>query len=415
MLSLDDCLRLGLERSLVLANARRDIQIAESGIGQTRAQVLPHLDLSAYYTRLDEVPTLVTDTGSTPLGRRDQYGVNAELSQLLYNGGQVNAALRAARDYRRFAAWGRTAAEADLRLRITLAFHHLLFAQATVDVAASNRDQLQGLYDQAEARRRQLLASEYEALAARVRLANALPPLIAASNAAQIARIALADLIRIDPPVFTLQGHMTPPPDTRALSDFLAAGARLRPEVRQLQLQLQLREEDLRAERGTRYPEIKAFADYDGVNPPPYSTGAAEWEWSWSVGLRATWPIFDGGLRHYRILEKSIELEKTRDTLDDFHRTVALEIRQAYLDFQKARETIAAESDTRALAEKALSIATARYGEGLATALDVSDSNLALNQARLTQLHAEREAGDAWARLRLAAGLMAPPPPEENP
>jgi outer membrane protein len=410
--SLDDCLRLGLENSIPLANARRDIAIAESGIRQTRAQVLPHLDLNSSYTRLDEVSTFAIDTESIPMGKRDNYSVNTELSQLLYNGGQINAALRAARDYRRFAAWQKATVEADLRLRISEGFHDLLFAQAAVTVAEENIVQLRALLKQAEARWQMQVASEFDVLSARVRLANAIPPLIATSNRLHLARISLANLVCPDSPDLQIAGELRVPPESRPLAEFLVLGARHRPELQQMQSQLQLREEDLQAERGTLFPEIKAFADYTGNNPPQFSAASSEWDWQWSAGIRASWPLFDGGLSRARILEKSLELEKTRDALEDFKRAVALEIRQAFLDLGRARETITAEQETQALADRALAIAGDRYREGLATVLEVSESNLARNQARLTLLNAHREECNALARLLRAAGLTVSPPEE---
>lgn len=410
--SLDDCLRLGLERSIPLANARRDIAIAESGIRQTRAQVLPHLDLNSSYTRLDEVSTFQIDTESIPMGKRDNYSVNTELTQLLYNGGQVNAALRASRDIRNLTAWQKATVEADLRLRIILGFNDLLFAQAAVTVAEENVVQLRALRSQAEARWGMQVASEFDVLSARVRLANAIPPLIATSNRLHLARISLANLVCPDSTDFRITGELRAPAESRTLTEFLALGATHRPELQQMHFQLHLREEALQAERGTLYPEIKAFADYNGNNPPQFSAASSEWDWQWSAGIRASWPLFDGGLSRARILEKSLELDKTRDSLEDFKRTIALEIRQAFLDLGQARETISAEQETQALADRALAIAENRYGEGLATVLEVSDSNLARNQARLTLLNAYREECNALARLLRAAGLTVSPPEE---
>ena len=410
LLSLDDCLRLGLENSIPLANARRDIAIAESGIRQTRAQALPHLDLNSSYTRLDEVSTFDIGSETIPTGQRDNYSANTELTQLLYNGGQINAALRASRDIRNLTAWQKATVEADLRLQISVGFYDLLFAQSAVAVAEENVVQLRALLNQAETRWRMQVASEFDVLTARVRLANAIPPLIATSNRLQLARISLANLVFPDAPDFQIAGELRAPSEPRTLSEFLTLGATRRPELQQMRVQVHLREEALRAERGSLYPEFKAFANYNGNNPPQFSAASAEWDWHWSAGVRASWPIFDGGLSRARILEKSLELEKTRSSLEDFQRSIALEIRQAFLDLVRARETITAEQETQALADRALAIAGNRYAEGLATVLEVSESNLARNQARLTLLNAQREECNALARLRHAEGLSVSPP-----
>ena len=53
---------------------------------------------------------------------------------------------------------------------------------------------------------------------------------------------------------------------------------------------------------------------------------------------------------------------------------------------------------------RSLDIARARYENGLATALDFADANLALSVARLTRLQALHDHMNALARLRQASG-----------
>ena len=114
--------------------------------------------------------------------------------------------------------------------------------------------------------------------------------------------------------------------------------------------------------------------------------------------------MFDGLLTRSRVREKQLDLDKARETLADAERQVALEIQTHYLELQQAAETVAASRETVELAEKSLAIARARYENGLATALDYADANLALSVARLTRLQALHDHLNALARLQQASG-----------
>ena len=202
---------------------------------------------------------------------------------------------------------------------------------------------------------------------------------------------------------FELAGELAFEPSDRPQDEWQARGAEQRPELREQRLYLGMWEADIRAEQGGFLPQIRAFANYEGTNPESGSANE-EWAWGWNAGVRAEWDLFDGALRHNRIREKRLELDKARETLADNERQVALEIRAHYLDLQQAAETVAASAETVALAEKGLEIARTRYENGLATYLDVTDANLALNTARLTRLLALHEHLNAQARLQQASG-----------
>lgn len=240
-------------------------------------------------------------------------------------------------------------------------------------------------------------------LSARVRVANHRPLLIAARKQADLARAAFRNLVQLDAEEFELRGELAYAPDERPLADWQAQGAESRPELVEMRQYLGMREADVRSEKGGYLPQIRAFANYAGTDP---ESGSArdEWEWGWNAGITAEWAVFDGLLTRNRVREKQLELDKARETLADAERQVALEIQTHYLELRQAAETVAASRETVELAEKSLDIARARYENGLATALDYADANLALSVARLTRLQALHDHLNALARLQQASG-----------
>jgi len=401
--TLEECIALGLEQAVAAINAQRDEQIAGKRIGQVRSQLLPQLSADGSYTRLDDVPAFDFGGEIVEMGREDNYAAGIEVSQLLYSGGSVGQALKAAKLYRGVAREELRQARNELVRDIRTGFNDILLADAQLDVQEASLAQLEDLLAQAEARQRQETASEMDVLAARVRVANERPLVIRARKEQALARAAFRNLVQIGPEAFDLDGDLVFEPSDRSLEDWQALAAERRPELRQLAGLLQMREAEILAERGGGRPQVRAFAAYDGTNPES-GTAADEWDWGWSAGVTVEWDVFDGAGRSSRIAELQLELDKARDTLADTERQVALEVRTYYLDLQQAAETVAAGTESVELAEKSLEIAQTRYDNGLATYLDVTEANVALSRARVTRLLALHGHMNALARLRQASG-----------
>ncbi len=401
--TLQECISLGLEQAAPARNAARDELISQARIGQVRAQLLPQLKARGSYTRLDEAAAFEFAGESYAMGREDNYTGAVEVDQLLYSGGSVGAALKAAGLYNEIAQVRVRGVNNELVRDICTGFNAILLQDEQVRVQEASLKQLEELLAQAESRFRQQTASEFDVLTARVRVANKRPVLIAARKQAELARESFRSLVHLEPGEFDLAGELVFEPAGRPLEEWLAIARDQRPELIELRRFLGMREADIRAEQGGYVPEIRAFAGYAGQNPEN-GTASAGWDWGWNAGLTAEWSLFDGALRRNVIREKRLELDKARETLADTERKVELEIRSLYLDLVQAAETVAASGDTVAEAEKGLAIARTRYDNGLSTYLDYTDANLALSIARLTRLQALHDHMNARVRLQQASG-----------
>lgn len=401
--TLDDCLRIGLERSIPLANTRRDLDIAQHNVTIVRAQALPSLDLNASYTRLDDVPSFPDIP--EPIGSRNTYAANASAEQLLYSGGAVRAALRIATNYIEAATLEVQRMESDIARRITRGFYEVLYREQEVDVAEASVRQLESFEEQARQKHRAETISEFEWLSAQVALANERPKLIAARNALEIARRAFRDLIYLDEADYSLSGSLDIEPATLDL-EILQDYARMnRQEIRQAEANIAVARDQVRVARSDYFPEIRAFATYGGADPSQRNFFEEGWQWEWTAGVRLTWSLFDGFKRRAEVAAQRIHVTQEEDRLHDLTRAIALEIETVWRALGEARETLVGTADNVVLAERALEIATVRFEQGLATHLDYTDSNLALNQARLNHSRAQLAYQQALADLRYATAL----------
>ncbi len=389
--TLEECLKMGLQHAGHLQNAFRDEQIAETTIGQIRAQILPQLSATAMYSRLDPQKPVEFGDQSLTIGSEDNYSAGLSLRQLLYSGGSVLAGLRAAKDFRSLTEHQTARIRAGLVRDIHAGFNDLLLLKAVIGVHEQTVTQLRELSEQTEARFRQDRAAEFEVLNARVQWANAVPDLLRASNDWSIARAAFANLINLPEPEFSIRGDLVFVAFEEPLESLVTRALRDRPEILAMQQRLALQQSEVRAERGAYLPTLHAVAAYTGQDPADMIASDDGWEWRWSIGIQAQWNWLDGGLRGQRVRQKILEREKTLEHMAMLYRNVELEVRQGWLRVEHAAAAVAASRENVALATKAVQIAQARFASGLTTRLEYTDVSLSLMRAQLHRLQALRD------------------------
>jgi len=405
--TLNDCIRIGLERAVPVQNAERDRRIAKARIKQARSQGLPQITLLADYTYNDGESIFFTAGESLHESLRDSYSASITGSQPLYSGGKVFAALRAAKAYRNFTEAAAEQLRSELTRDIHLAFNRILLAQEAVTVQADTVRQLEDFAEQAKQKYDVGAASEFDHLTAQVRLANEQPKLIEAQNALELAKRRFRNLIYLDEPDFELRGELAPEPFEKATLDGLQLLAETgRKELYTQDMSIIMRRADLRRSQSAYLPTLSAEAVYSYENPDRNDNTLRQWEDHWQAGLVARWTLFGGGLRRGETLEKGMELAKAQAERDTLLRGVRLEVTEAWLAMQAAEEILHGTQQNVELAERALEIARTRYDEGLAAYIEFTDSNLALATARLTHFQALEQQAGAVVQLKYAAGIL---------
>ena len=401
-----DCIRIGQERSAVALNAARDVQIGSALVQQARADALPQLSLSATYRRLDELTEIDLGGGeAAEFGTLDNYSVLAEIDQTLYAGGRVRAALHGARLSREYYHESERGTRSALTRDIRTGFNAIILNREAVTVHEEAVAQLESHAGETETRYRAGTVSEFDWLSANVRVANAQPDLIAARNAYRVARVDFRRLLDLEDAEFELDGELVCRPVSETLADLLVRATEGRPEVRAMETMALLRRTDMAATRSTGLPSLRAFFTYNGANSYQFVSFDDEWEWHWNAGLTAEWDVWDGGLTAARVREKRLLWEKALTDLDEWLQTVRLQVRTAYLEMERALESVRAGEGSIELAGRALGIALARVDAGFGTHLEFADSQLALSRSRLARLQALHDHMNAVAWLEYACGL----------
>ena len=417
-LTLADAVKIALEKHPALRAAGHQAAAAASGVDQARAGFLPRVDFSEGFARsnnpvyafgslLNQGRFTQADLDVERLNHPDpisNWRTNIGGSVPLFMGGRTLLGYQQAQIGREAAERGRARTEQEVIFGVVRAYHAVLLAreaQATVDASVRTAE---ANLAAAEARYEAGIVVQSDSLAAQVRLARLKEEAIAAGNQVQLAQAALNDAMGT---ALDRANHLTGRLDLSPLRyDRLEGLEDLarehRPDYRQAVLDEQRLEKEVLRAKGAFLPTVHLLGNYE-INNHQFTSDGQD---SWSVGVVMNWNLFSGGGDRARFVEAQATRERAAALRERMGSSIGLEVREAYLALQTARERAAVARDAVASAEESLRIVQDRYESGLTTIVELLDSETALTAARTNLTRTLYDASVGQARLELSLGTL---------
>jgi outer membrane protein len=413
-LSLADALNTALAQNSAILKAKNDLEAAHGLVVQTRAVALPQLTGTGQYKATD--PKAVEAFGAFDQPKQN-WNAGVQLSQSIYLGGRMVAAIRAADATKQQALAIYRTSVADALLQVRLAYYDVLLAQQQVSV----REASVKLLDQERADQQHRYDAgtvpHFNVLRAEVAVANERPALIAARNALRIAKNNLVNDIGYDLPreiwediPLNLTDTLATAPWDVNLPEAIQQALTRRTELTALKKNVDLQKLNIVNAKSGYKPRVDVFAGYGWHNAqftPPIELDHDIR--GWNAGAQLNWNFFDGLLTHGKVMQAKALYEKSRTELTDGSRQIELGVRTAYSEFVQARETLESQGKVQEMAEESLREAKARTDAGTGTQLDVLNAETALTQSRTTQITAQHDYVAARAKLERAIGADLAP------
>jgi outer membrane protein TolC len=422
----DAAAAIAVERHPLIRAATRETDAAKSDKKLARSGWLPRLDFTEDYVRSDNpVFVFASKLGQEQFGPQDfaiqtlnspdpftNAATRVNLQQNVWDGGRTSAAGRAAKLGIVAADEGLSRTRDEIAFGAKRAFWDAVLADQMVaaardaeKAAAANAKLATQLVEEG-------IAVPSDRMQAEVRLGEVRAMRVRAEQGALVARAALRRALGapegeefiLDPPAVDPDAVATEDDPSVAVVDALAARADLRAFDARIG---QAKEGESIALSG-RLPQIGVGAQYEWNGTTLFGNEGN----NWTVGAFLRIPLFDGceGLaRRERARADRERLEAMREAMTD---GVDLELRAATADRISSAERLRMAEGNVALSQEALRIVRERYGEGLATIVELLGAESAATQARASKALAERDlavAGDAFV---LASGVPLAPPPQ---
>jgi outer membrane protein TolC len=417
-LSLADAVNLALQRNPDVLRAKKDLEITEGLVIQTRAIAVPKVQLDGGYkavqeSDVDKPPNPV----AFPFGSDQSWSSQIRIVQSLYEGGRMASAFRSTKLTREQSLLNYQTIIANTVVDVQIAYFDVLLNAQQITVQEASVELLSRELADTTRRFQAGTVPRFNVLRAEVELANARPRLIRARNSFRIAKNNLVNLLGFDVPKATLEdipltltGKLDAEPYPLELPGAILLGLQHRTELGALRKSKLLRDEDIVNARAGYKPSVQAFAGYD-AHSSLFSEDLSREVHGWITGVQLNWDIFDGWRTKGRVLEATARSDRADIDLSDATRKIELEVRTAYSSFVEARELLESQKKVVEQAEEALRLASARSEAGAGTQLDVLSAQTALTEARTTQIQALRDYAVARARLERATGTDFPVEP----
>jgi outer membrane protein TolC len=148
-------------------------------------------------------------------------------------------------------------------------------------------------------------------------------------------------------------------------------------------------------------PSISAYGNYNwnGFDFPLYSR--------WTAGINFTIPIFQGFAVSAQVQQAEAQVKNLEATVEQLTLSILSEVQQNYLFVIEAENMIAAADKLVLQAEENFRLATGRYKSGVGSATEITDAQLALSNAKYSNIQAHYNYLTSLVRLKRSMGSIS--------
>lgn len=400
--SLQEVLQAALKNNPGIAASQSDVEAAKAQVTQAQAGYLPQVSGQAGYDRRWAESSGASSQSSSysRSGQYDYYSAQLSLSQYLYDFGKTTGQVEASRSNLAASQKGLDTTLSDLVRDVKNAYYEVLKKKHLVTVNEESLRVQQQHLDQAKAFHQAGIRPKIDVTKGEVELSKTRLELIQARYNLRTSRVDMEKLLGGPPVVGPYDLAETPlrPPMPDDLDRLNKLALKRRPEIANLKAKLMAAQASLDSAQGGYWPSLNAEGGYSWADTDFPMDSA------WQAGVTLQWDLFTGLRTKGQVDEARANLMKLKAQIRDQELLVSQEVSQNFLDLHQASESI----DTAALglkqAEENLALAKGRYRTGVGNAIEFSDAEVLLTQAKSVLVQASYSYLQALAALERAVG-----------
>jgi outer membrane protein len=329
-----------------------------------------------------------------------RFGLN--VTQQLYDFGQTIEKYRSAKVTAEAQYAGEININEQVALSVRTSFFNARATKALVQVAKDTLTNQQRHLDQISGFVKVGTRPEIDLAQARTDYANAKVQLITADNNYETAKASLNQAMGVEQSTaYDVADETLPPVDVedKDVDNLAGEAKKARPDVIALEKQVRAQELAVRSAWGAFGPTINATTTVSDAGADLSNLG-----WNLSVGVNATWPLFNGLLNVETLKEQKAQLIVAKAQLEQQRQQVRFDVEQARLSVRAAKENIVATTEALTNAQERLRLAEGRYQAGVGNVIELGDAQVALTNAQGQKVQAEYNLATARAQLLKALG-----------
>ncbi|MDJ0618571.1 MAG: TolC family protein [Calothrix sp. MO_192.B10] len=412
-ITLKQALELARRNNKDLQVAVLQLQRSKGALREAQAALYPNIGVQTQVSRQQSSSGQLSDElqsraeeGLPPQLRspsRDPVTTNftalAQFTYNLYTSGNRSATIKIAKEQMRNAELQVENISEQIRLSVATEYYNLQQADEQVRIAQSAVKNAEASLKDAEALEQAGVGTRFAVLRSQVNLANAQQDLTNALSQQKIARSTLVNRLSLPQSVeisaadeVKLAGLWN-----KSLEESIVLAFGNRPELRQNLIQRNISKQQRRQALSTLGPQISVIANYDLLDQFDDRIGLTD---GYSVALRATMTLFDGGAAKARASQAKTNIAIAETQFAQQRNQIRFEVEQAYSQLKSNLDSIQTANAALEQAKEALRLARLRFQAGVGTQTEVIDSESDLTRAEGNRIEAILDYNRSLANLQ---------------
>lgn len=396
VLTLEDCLRLGIENNLSLKNSRNEVRKGKYTVSENRAKLLPQINAIAGFNDNFDPPVSVTDGSAygNPYNvtKTLQYNASAgiQLQMPLYNQ-TAYTAVDIARTMHELNQLSYEKAREDLILQISKMYYLSQNTSEQISLVKENIDRLKELRDITQAFYDNGMAMEVDVKRVNINLEN---QQVQYDNA-QAMLIQQLNLLKyvMDYPA-EREIALTPVDMDDIVSVSLTGLDTGQYELQLLKSQGKLAEQQKKLITQGYIPSLSLtgnwmYSAYTDKGRNWFHSGPSNhWYQSSGIGLTLRIPIFDGLDKRAKLKKAKIDMENISLSYSNVLKNMQTQYLNATNELMNSQRNFKKQKDNYLLAEDVYQVTTDRYREGIVSMTEVLQDEMRMSEAQNNYLNA---------------------------
>ncbi len=434
-LSVTDAVRLALQSNRDLIAAKLDREKSAEGVREARGLAMPSLSFGFQYghsfRQTQFFPTNLFPTAPgqpSPFGgggagfaaielqNINAYTASLTLQQPIFRP-QIFTAIGIAGTIKNLTEQSYQASRTSIITDVKKAYYDVLIAQEQTKLVAQSIARSEQALNDTRLLYKQGLAADLDTLRAFVNVENLRPTLIKAQSLVDITKTILKTKLSMsasDDVVLTDSLVFDGNPPMLNFETAYSEAIENRPEVSQLKLQIEVAEAQVDAELANFLPTLDAQAQYQRLTlANNFNFDQYSWGNNLSVGLQLTVPLslpFLTGTytrTSAKVQQAKLDKKKSETLYENVRENIRAEVKNALSTLEETTKRLQVQATTVQSAERSYNITRLRRAQGIGSALELTDAELALTQAKGNYLQAVYDYLIAKINLEKSLGRTA--------
>lgn len=404
IISVDDCVRLALENNPSIVSQMMSRDIYKNKIAQAWANYFPQINAGVSYSKNDMLMTnFKFPMQKYTLWNTPQVGFN----QLIYDFGKTATTAKISKKTFEAAEDTLQGNVNDIIYQVKSAYYNLLYSMQQVAVYEDTVANYEIHLKQAKAYYEIGSKAKIDVTTAAYNLDNAKLNLIQARNAVEMAYAQLNNAMGLPEYAdYEIKEKLTSKKYDIIFDDAIKVAYDQRPQLLAAQKKMEASHLLIKSTKVAFLPNLTGFGNYTNGGKNPGS------DYGYQVGAQLTYQNLNLLLLKQQVDEAKLTYLKDKADYETQRQSVYLEVKQAYIQYKNAQESVPVALSSMKEAKEQYDLASGRYKVGMGDAVELKDAENTYRNAQLSYYNTLTQYNITAANLEKVVG--APIIPAEN-